>query len=407
MPRKSTRSPAAKPARPFRPDKPYKGFPLGATSTGFWQKRIAGRLHYFGKWAKRVDGQLVPLPNYGVDEALLAYKAHVNGQPVDGKSGAGLTIRDLCNYFLTSKQNLVESGDLATRTFAEYKQTTDILFAQFGRDRLVESLRPIDFETLRAKLSKRWGPVRLGNAVQRVKTVFRYAFEAELIDRLPRFGPQFKKPTKKVMRKHRNEGGEKVFTADEIRRMLAAASVPLRAMFLLGINCAFGNADCGELPLSAVDLDGGWIKFPRPKTGVTRRAALWPETVEALRLAIAERPDPKDAAHAGLVFITKYGRPWSTDGTSDAVSQETRKVLDELHINGRRNLGFYGLRHTFRTVADATLDFPAVRLVMGHTDASIDATYADASRIEDARLRAVADHVHGWLFTSSAEGGAR
>ena len=38
------------------------------------------------------------------------------------------------------------------------------------------------------------------------------------------------------------------------------------AMFLLGINCGFGNADCGTLPLSALDLDGCWINFPRPKT---------------------------------------------------------------------------------------------------------------------------------------------
>jgi hypothetical protein len=33
---------------------------------------------------------------------------------------------------------------------------------------------------------------------------------------------------------------------------------------------------------------------------------------------------------------------------------------------------------------------------MGHVDASIDAAYRE--RIEDSRLRAVADHVRAWLW---------
>ena len=74
----------------------------------------------------------------------------------------------------------------------------------------------------------------------------------------------------------------------------------MKAMILLGINCGFGNADCGNLPVAALDLDGSWVDYPRPKTGINRRCPLWPETVEALRVAFAKRPAPKtadDAAH--------------------------------------------------------------------------------------------------------------
>ena len=81
-------------------------------------------------------------------------------------------------------------------------------------------------------------------------------------------------------------------------------------MILLGVNCGFGNADCSSLPLSAVDLEGDWMRFPRPKTGIDRRCPLWPETVVALKTAIAERPMSKGKADADLVFITKYGRRW-------------------------------------------------------------------------------------------------
>ena len=43
----------------------------------------------------------------------------------------------------------------------------------------------------------------------------------------------------------------------------------MRAMILLGINGGFGNADCGTLPLTAVDLERGLIDYPRPPRGGT------------------------------------------------------------------------------------------------------------------------------------------
>ena len=87
--------------------------------------------------------------------------------------------------------------------------------------------------------------------------------------------------------------GKKDFDADELRRILKAAPQPLRAMLLLDINCGMGNTDCAELPNSAIDLDGGWIDYPRPKTGVERRCPLWPETARALREALPDRPAAK------------------------------------------------------------------------------------------------------------------
>src|SRR5262249_30149080 len=50
----------------------------------------------------------------------------------------------------------------------------------------------------------------------------------------------------------------------EIRKLLGAAGVQLKAMLLLGINAGFGNSDCGNLPLSAVDLEAGIIRVTGP-----------------------------------------------------------------------------------------------------------------------------------------------
>ena len=176
--------------------------------------------------------------------------------------------------------------------------------------------------------------------------------------------------------------------------MLAAASVPVKAQILLGINAAFGNTDCGTLPLSAIDWTTGMIDFPRPKTGIPRRCVLWPETIQSLKDVLAVRPKPKNPAHDGLVFLTQRGLPWAKAIHDSPLTKETRKLLDRLGINGHRN--FYTLRHTFRTVADEAKDQPAVDFIMGHEVPHMSAVYRET--ISDARLKAVTDYVRAWLF---------
>jgi integrase len=260
----------------------------------------------------------------------------------------------------------------------------------------VADLDPKDFAALRKKLAKKWGPVTLGNVNQRIRVVFKFASDNGLIGRPVRYGQAFKRPSRKVIRIDRGRKGPKLFTADEIRRLIDAAGTAMRAMILLGIDAGMGNADCGHLPLFAVDLDGGMIDFPRPKTGIPRRTALWPETVQALREALANRPTPKSEEHAGLVFITKYGLPWAKDTADQTLAKEFGKLLRALSINGRKGLGFYTLRHTFRTVADESKDQPAVDLIMVHEVPHMSSVYRET--ISDERLRAVAHRVRAWLL---------
>jgi integrase len=378
------------PTAPVKPSKPYPDFPLFAHAAGYWAKKIRGKLHYFGPWADS-------------DAALAKYleqkdALHAGRKPREATGGT--TVKDLANAFLNAKQALVDAGELAPRTWAEYKQTTDLLVARFGKSRLVADLGRDDFADLRKALAKRLGPVALGNEIQRVRSVFKHAFDDELIDRPVRFGSTFKKPSKRVMRQARNERGAGMFEAEEVRKLLAGATPTLRAMILLGINCGFGNADVGRLPLSALDLDRGWANFPRPKTGIARRCPLWPETVQAIREALLKRPEPKDPADAELVFLTKYGQRWFKGDTDNPLSAEMRKFLDRLGINGRRN--FYALRHTFETVGGESRDQVAVDHIMGHAREDMASAYRE--RISDERLRAVADHVRAWLFSAPSGG---
>jgi len=307
------------------------------------------------------------------------------------------TVKDVVNSFLYAKEEAMKAGELSRRTWLDYNSILEMLLKGIGPRRCVADLEPADFATLKSKLAKRNGPHRMSTVIQVIRCAFKHAYESGLLDRPIRFGPAFKRTSKKTLRLHRAKQGPKLFTAKEVGRLIDAAGPSMRAMILLGINCGFGNSDCGNLPLSAVDLDKGITDYPRPKTGIPRRCALWPETVEAIRTVLTKRPEPKSQEDDGLVFITKYGTSWSKDDNAGPVTQEMRKLLNRLGINGHRN--FYTLRHTFRTIADESKDQPAVDSIMGHEVPHMSAVYRET--ISDERLRAVADHVQRWLFPSA------
>jgi integrase len=383
------------------PQKPYPEFPLTPHASGAWQKKIRGKIHYFGRWARRENGKLVRIEGDGWKEALEEYQAVADdlhaGRTPRAKTN-GLAVAELCNRFLTAKLRKLEAGEIGQQMWADYKRITDLIVAGFGKTRLAEDLAADDFEALRAEMVKRWGPVRLGNGIARVKAVFKYGVDNGLIVKAVRYGSEFRRPGKAVLRRHRAENGERMLEAAELCRLIGAAGQPLKAMILLGVNAGFGNTDCATLPLSALDLDAGWVNFPRPKTGIGRRAPLWGETTDALREALASRPKPWDPADAGLAFLGPFGRRCVRDTEQshiDLVTLQFRKLLKRLGLH-RARLGFYTLRHVFRTVADGARDQVATDIIMGHSDPSMAAHYRE--RVEDDRLSAVTEHVRRWLF---------
>ena len=411
----STGSQRGRKAKPGRPPKPYAEFPLYAHALGYWSKKVAGVIHHYGRWGRVVDGKLTPVEDYqaGWQQALTLYKAQVNdhalgresrvrmvnGVPTD--ENAGLTVADLCNQFLTSKKRKLDAGRMHPRSFAEYKGTTDRLVRVFRGRSLVDDLRPADFEALLADIGagvrRAWGLVRIGNEIGRVRSVFKYGRENGLILKPVPFGSEFRKPDRKEMRKHRAANGGNMMEADDVRKLLGAleGNPTLRAIVLLGVNCGFGPTDCATLPAAAVNLDAGWIDFPRPKTGIDRRCPLWPETVAALRAAFEARPAPTQMGVDHLAFLSARGRRLVS---ADAAHPVTAAMIDAMKTAGvhKKGRGPYTLRHIFRTVADEVPDRVAIDRIMGHADHSMGGHYRE--RIGDARLRAVADHVRAWLF---------
>src|SRR5258708_987788 len=121
MSQDSTRKPRSRKAAGL-PKKPYADFPLTPHASGAWQKKIRGKIHYFGRWGHMVNGRLVRIegddPDCWWKPALELYKAqaddlHAGRTP--RVKGDGLTVMELCNRFLTAKKRKQTSGELGSR----------------------------------------------------------------------------------------------------------------------------------------------------------------------------------------------------------------------------------------------------------------------------------------------------
>jgi integrase len=382
-----------------QPKKPNRHFPLTAHRSGQWCKKLGGKQFYYGRWAD---------PNAALENWLRFKDYDMAGMPrptnaADGghdgdDGGDGVRLRHVVNEFLASAELRVQAGKIRRITFEDHRQTCEKFIDRLGRNRTVESLKPADFTRLYGELlAVPYSPAVVEKVVVAVRSVFNHAIECDLIDKLPKYGPNFKILDKKSKRIAAAKKPAKVFTAEEIRVLLDAAGTPMRAWVLLGINLAYGPHDLATLPLSALDLKGGWIEHARPKTGVFRRMKLWPETCAAIKEALAARPEPALPDYAGLAFLTSTGRPWTVEDKlqGNALGRAFTKLLHRVHLH-RIGIGHYTLRHTFQNVADGSLDSPAVSFVMGHCKGEMAEQYRHG--FPDARLQHVSDHVRKWLF---------
>lgn len=359
-----------------KPAKPYEGFPLYPHNTKRWAKKVKGRTRFYGPW----NDWKGALENFNY-----AITWHLQGLEPPPKNEGAFAVGDLVNHFLEDREAKVLSGELTRRSWLDYKRTGESMVKHFGKYAAVQDLHASHFSAMRKKLSERLGLVALGNEITRVKVFLNFAYKENFIEHPIKTGASFTKPSNKSLRIAKEAKPSKVFTIEELRTLYHTANEQMKAFMLLGLNCGLGNSDIGQLEFR--HIEGNWIRFPRPKTGVKRECPLWKETEKAIKKA------KQSKSEMPWVFITKYGTPWHKD-QAGPLSAEFRKLCNDCGLQ-QEGRGFYALRHQFRTVADGCHDQVAVNHIMGHQDTSIAASYREW--IEPKRLQAVVDHVYQWV----------
>ncbi len=128
---------------------PFPSFPLTAHRNGQWCKKIRGKVHYFGSVK---NGWQAALEKYEQEKVSLYAGRKPEREPTQ--------LRDILNAFHKRKEEQRDRGDLAARTFDEYKFVMDAIADTFGNARPVDSIGSGDLPPLSVVARNRGSPQR-------------------------------------------------------------------------------------------------------------------------------------------------------------------------------------------------------------------------------------------------------
>jgi integrase len=291
-----------------------------------------------------------------------------------------LLVRDLCNLWVDRQHQRFEAGEISKVSYLEYEDSARDFADAVGSGTRLEHLAPNHFADARALFASRFAAHRLSKWLILTRSMFKWAMGHPLRLRAPDYGDCYDLPKRKQFRVERAARGRQIFTADEIHLLLELANPAMRAVILLGVNCAFGQTDICSITSAAIHTNTSWIVFPRTKTAVPRRIPMWPETAAAISVL----------EHGKRLF----------GYTANGINANWRRLLSR--AKGVEQIGFYGLRRTWRTWADNARDQRAAETIMGHVLGDVGSLYVD--HVSDSRLIAVSNHVRSRLFTGYVEG---
>ncbi|MHC4999802.1 MAG: tyrosine-type recombinase/integrase, partial [Planctomycetota bacterium] len=227
-----------------------------------------------------------------IDQAAYLHGSNHNSQkPVNDS----ITLKQLTDMFLKYQFAKVKANGITAQHYNDQVGSLNKFMAFLGQSRRIKDISTLDLHNYKRKLEKQYTASnhRLNLHISNLKTLFHWATKNDILKQIPNIDAVSRS---KIINKQR-----RIFTHDEISKLLTVVDTQMKAMIWLGLNCGFGCTDCSELQWKHLDLDAGRVIYPRGKTGVPRNLPLWPETIEALNAV------PKKGR---LVFYTAKGNPF-------------------------------------------------------------------------------------------------
>jgi integrase len=350
-------------------------------ANGYWCKKIAGQIHYFG-------------PRGGSEEDARKHLiAYLHARELGGSAVAAQAnsrdpeLHQLATAYKGYYLGRIAAGHVKQRTWDDYDLALADFVARVGPRRKVSALTTADFSMV-AGAWKILPATKRGNYIQTIRSLFKWAKLA------PDYGPDFRKPGRHAARHERAVKPKRLFAAEDLTAMWAYASRRQRLFLLLGLNAGMYAQDISELRWRDIATVNGapCLRWKRPKTGVPWIAPLWPETVAAL----PERGKPNRR-----ILVTKSGEPLVRmvgKTRVDEVAQALRRLLNRLGIK-RPGVAFGSVRHTHTTATQGGGDVDAAKLVRGHVLDGMAELYDHVDEPEEfARLLAVTDRARHRLL---------
>jgi integrase len=358
---------------------------LNRRKDGLFQKKIDGQLHYFG----RANGS----ESQARKELIEFLRLRENGVPQVAR--ADVPLHEIANRYAADVKQRVQPA-----TFDDYDAAIKSFVSILGRDTCDTQLTASHFGKVRDAWDERFGSVRLGNQIQAIRTMFRWAVDNLIIERIPAYGNRFDKPTATEQRIEAratvDRRGHRKFSAGDIAKILAAAKGDLKTFVLLALNGGMYSVDISDLAWEHIKNEGNlWIVDRlRAKTKIPQRFPMWPEV--AKRFATMHRS-------TGRIFSTVHGNAWNNRRHKDSIALTFRRLVQALGIH-RKGVGFGSFRHTHVSAVGDHSDGVAARVVRGHL---VEGVVKHYDIPENKRLKSVTDLARRRLLNTAAQQAAK
>jgi len=174
-------------------------------------------------------------------------------------------------------------------------------------------------------------------------------------------------------------------TPEQFHTLLDKADARMKAILLLGLNCAMHSGEIGKTMKADIDLDARTLEGKRSKTRQRRAAWLWTRTVDAIREYQAKHPHK-----AKSLFVSRTGK--------DLTGESIRQLFVTLRKKaGLSDVKLEGLRDAAYTIANQT-DSYYVKFLAGHTIKDESKKYV--VRGDNPNVRACCEAIETHFFPS-------
>ena len=375
----------------------HPNYPLTPHPSGQWAKKVRGKLYYFGRLSEPDEALTLWLEE---KDYLLA------GLEPPTYTGGGLTVGELCEQHSNDIEDRISRGELSVNTRGNYQPVRKLLYGSGLRNVQVDTLTPEHFITVQQWLvESNYNLNSRRKLISSMKGLFKWGKEMGLYEKAIHYGPRLTSPPQHAIEAEQEELGTiRFFNREILLEATKVATPKMKAIILLGINCAFYPSDIASIAYGHLHLDAPipYHDFRRVKTRQRRMAALWPETVDAINEYLAFHRPPNDSR---IIFLSKLKKPY-TKTSFGQLTLAFNKLLERVG-DRQKGVSIGSLRHTYGTVMDLVNDTQMVDLTMGHVAGTVRGRagkslqrriYSQFNINELKRLKAVADVVHDWLF---------
>ena len=338
---------------------------LTKSSDGRWRKQIDGKMRYFG----RLDPKGLNKSYKDAERRYFEFLAEREvKQPIEIKV-AKLTVEDFGEKYLQSCFTRYERGDISATWFEKIRISVCHFVDYLQTDLPLTKLNEMHLDDYRnytlslpisAATDKSISPWTAKSRLDIVKLMIKWGYQMALIETLPRNLDGYAKITIPEPTVNR-------FSREEINVLYSAASERTKMFMLLGLNCGMGQADISSLRVSEIQLSEKRIVRKRTKTGVHCEFALWPLTVEMLKIH-----GNLDGKLNDRVFLSKSGHPLVREyfiddkfKRTDAIRSAFFRLMKKTKLPNHR--GFYSLRKTSASEIEV-IDSAVTSMFLGHSE---------------------------------------